>query len=262
MNAENQILSIVIVAVLGSNGIMAAVLYWLNTKSKGRLIEIQSRADARIKQLEIQLIAAQARREKSQSDEKQSDKLMALPNDILYMLGKSLDQNDKIQATSENNYAVIKGLIDRTTMEGRTRLENFETRLKEFIVTSLDEAIIQSQKQYAARDAMESLKLSFPVAPEDDCNWYLATVNFTHASKISVMKSPLYLDKNHVGFLAAGDKAYIIDEVHSKGIPGWCQVRSVDMPEAQGWIALEHLKINKLDTQTMKAVSNGNLSPS
>ena len=124
----------VIIAILGILALIAGGL--------GKYI--QSSGEAKLQALQIELEKAKGANQKSASDERQTDKIIASSNQLLYMLGKTIDKFDK--------FLKYIGRIGRLIKRVETNVDDWHLEIQTLI-----ELGIQQIKQHTPtqREALE-----------------------------------------------------------------------------------------------------------
>lgn len=135
--SDQPIIIQIILAVLGSGlsgaVISKAVSTWFQARANVQVIQAESDKDARIKKLQIALEAAQGQREKSRSDEAQTDKIITSQNDLVVTLARTIERFDNFLGRLDNIEKLIEGFsqnIDDWHLEIATliRQEAAQTR--------------------------------------------------------------------------------------------------------------------------------------
>jgi hypothetical protein len=263
---EAQILLMIAGAMFGSAGVTAALSYWVRARADTNKIIAEGLKDARVKALEIKLEDALTKREKSKSDERQTDKLIASNNQLLFMLSKTIDDLHQTRELYETNYKVLQSIYDRSNQELRGILQGLDLKFSKVVAdmrpafqSDLTDAMLRNQTMTATADLMTTYHLGVRFPHDNDKRWQRCVLKFSHTDKIIVHKIPTLADDNAVGYIYPNDKVWIIPEVYSQ-FPEFGIVMSDNMPEARGYILMHNLVMDDCNVLIKANGSSGKVA--
>lgn len=114
--------------------------------------------------------------------------------------------------------------------------------------TDLEAAVIRNQTLNATRTIFETFRIGRSFPKQLDPRWKMCT--YIGERAINAYKVPRYVDDNFIAYIQPRDVLWVIDEYSD--IPEWAYVRMVNMPEADCYVELRGLKLEKCTPMVVK----------